>query len=91
MASEASDILRREPEMRAKTEKAKARVQGITDIEKLRSLALKYCDHLSEPPLPIDFYQHMRGAMLGASLGTATMAAVLAYSLYGLREKNRMA
>ncbi|TSA41845.1 MAG: hypothetical protein D4R57_00140 [Verrucomicrobiales bacterium] len=92
MAREASDMVLREPEMRAKTEKGKTRIQNITDIEELRSLALKSCDSRFEEWRDIGYrYRQMSDAVLWASLGTATISMVLAYSIYGLRIKNPVA
>ena len=92
MAAEASGRVRRESEMRAKTEKRKDWIKSITDIEKLRSLALDSCDTRFEEWRDIGYRdQQMSEMMLLASLGTGTIAAVLAYSLYGLRDKNRVA
>jgi len=77
--------------MRARTEKGKTRIQGSTDIEELRSLALKLCDSTFEEWRDVGYrYQQISEAMLWASLGTATVSAALAYSLRGLRDKKTM-
>jgi hypothetical protein len=83
-------MVHREPEMRAKTDRSKTQIQGITDIEELRSMALKHRDHLLEDWRDFGYmYRQMRDGMLWASLITTTFAVVLAYSLHGLRGRNR--
>ena len=78
--------------MRTMTEKAKTRIQGIADVEELRSLALKACNTRFEDWRDLGYrHQQMSEAVLWVSLCTATVSAVLAYSLYGLRDKNRVA
>jgi hypothetical protein len=78
--------------MRAKTEKGKARIQGITDIEELRRIALRSCDARLQEWRDIGYRsREMSEAMLWASLGTATVSIYLALSLYGLRERSRVA
>lgn len=89
---EASVIFGREPQVRAKAEENKARIRSETDVERLRSAALRSCD------LPIeewrdqgDWCQRLNRGFVLASVGAAMMSVALAYALYGLRVERRTA
>src|SRR5664280_3509120 len=65
MEREASIVVVREPEMRARIEQAKTRIQTETDIEKLRSLALLSRDSKFEEWRDVGYrYHQMSGACL---------------------------
>jgi hypothetical protein len=81
-----------EPGLRAKIDQTRKQIQNEADIEKLRSLALKYCDRTIEEWRDLGNWCHqVSGICLWASSGAATIAVSLAYALYGLRVERRTA
>jgi hypothetical protein len=89
---EASVILTREPQLRAKADQNKARIKSETDVESLRSVALRSCDRpIQEWHDQGDWCQRLNRGFVLASVGAAIMSVILAYALYGLRVERRTA
>jgi hypothetical protein len=88
MEREASALDVREPEMRGTADRTKDRIQTETDIARLRTIALNSYDLNFEEWRDKSYRLHQFSeGLLDLSFVYAFTSAILAYAIYGLRNK----